>query len=219
MNITILGAGSWGSALAISLVGRHRVMLWGRNYKAMQNAAKTHEHQGFVLPAELLLSSDLEHALAHVNQPGSLLIIGTSVAGLRPMAQALRPYKVRNLVWLCKGLEEGTLQLPHQIVQQELGSALPCGALSGPSFAQEVARGLPCALTIASEFPELAELVVKALHGPALRVYSSTDVVGVEVGGAVKNFKDAMKEGEQSKIDGTHTGQTIDGEVKEKSKS
>ncbi len=188
MNITILGAGSWGSALAISLAARHQVVLWGRNSDAIAQAEQTRQHQGFNLPPELVLSTDLDQAMAHVQQPQSLLIIGSSVAGLRPLSQTLRAYSIPNLVWLCKGLEEGSFLLPHQVVQQELGLSIPCGALSGPSFAQEVAKGQPCALTIASHFPELAELVVSALHGPALRVYSSDDVIGVEVGGAVKNI-------------------------------
>ena len=188
MHITILGAGSWGSALAIALAPRHQVMLWGRNHDVIQQAAQIRQHQGFNLPAELLLSSDWDQALAHVQAPGSLCIIGSSVAGLRPLCQALRSHTVPNVVWLCKGLEEGSLLLPHQVVEQELGLELPCGALSGPSFAQEVAHGQPCALTIASHSPDLSALVVSALHGPALRVYSSDDVIGVEVGGAVKNI-------------------------------
>jgi len=188
MNITILGAGAWGTALALSLTPRHPVVLWGRNAQLMHDISESHQHQGFDLPPALLLTSDLNVAVTHTVQSGGLLIVATSVAGLRPLAQQLRAFPIPNLVWLCKGLEQDTSLLPHQIVQQELGLTLPCGALSGPSFAQEVAFGLPCALTAASAFPELAELVVSALHGPAMRVYSTDDVVGVELGGAVKNI-------------------------------
>ncbi|PRC94452.1 NAD(P)H-dependent glycerol-3-phosphate dehydrogenase [Solimicrobium silvestre] len=188
MKITILGAGAWGSALAIALAPRHQVILWGRNSEVIQQADQTRQHQGFTLPPSLQLSADFNQALAHVNQSDSLLIVATSVAGLRPLSQALKAHSVPNLIWLCKGLEEGSLLLPHQVVQQELGDTLPCGALSGPSFAQEVALGKPCALTIASNFPVLSDLVVSALHSSAMRVYSSDDVVGVEVGGAVKNI-------------------------------
>jgi glycerol-3-phosphate dehydrogenase (NAD(P)+) len=188
MNITILGAGAWGTALALSLAGRHQVVLWGRNEQVIHNINQTRQHQGFTLPASLIVSSDLHQSLAHLAGPDSLLIIGTSVSGLRPVCQAISSYPVPNVVWLCKGLEENTLLLPHQIVEQELGKAVPCGVLSGPSFAQEVAKGQPCALTIASHFSELSELVVSAIHGPAIRVYSSDDLVGVEVGGAVKNI-------------------------------
>lgn len=187
MNITLLGAGIWGSALAIALAPRHQVMLWGRNDSVIQKAKLTRQHHGFKLSSNIELSSDFDQAIAHLSQPGSLLIVASSVAGLRPLSQALRSFSIPNLVWLCKGLEETSLLLPHQIIQQELSDTLPCGALSGPSFAQEVAMGKPCALTIASRFPALSELVVSAVHGPTIRVYSSDDLVGVEVGGAVKN--------------------------------
>ena len=188
MNITILGAGAWGTALALSLTARHPVVLWGRNSELIREISLHRTHQGFNLPASLAITSDLSAALAHSAGPGSLVIVGTSVSGLRPLSQSLRSHGIPNLVWLCKGLEETSLLLPHQVVQQELGNAMPCGALSGPSFAQEVAKGQPCALTIASHFPTLCELVVNAVHGPAIRVYSSDDLVGVEVGGAVKNI-------------------------------
>jgi len=188
MNITILGAGTWGTALAVSLAPRHQVVLWGRNEQRMQEADRARSHQGFSLPTSLQISSDLTSALAHIDHPNSLLIVGSSVAGLRPLCTLLRSHPVPNLVWLCKGLEEQSLLLPHQIVQQELGDKLPCGALSGPSFAQEVADGQPCALTIGTTFPLLSDLVVSAIHGPSIRVYSSDDLVGVEVGGAVKNI-------------------------------
>jgi glycerol-3-phosphate dehydrogenase (NAD(P)+) len=100
----------------------------------------------------------------------------------------MQPHQIQNLVWLCKGFEEETQLLPHQIVREILGAGIAIGALSGPSFAQEVARGLPCALVVASESSVLRERVVGALHGRHIRVYSTDDVIGVEVGGAVKNI-------------------------------
>ena len=190
MNITLLGAGAWGSALAIALAQRHQVVLWGRNADAMARMDAQRENTaylpGFALPAALKLTADFSAAVAHAEN--GLLIIATSVAGLRPLLQALKPHNIPNLVWLCKGLEEQTALLPHQIVQQELGDGVICGALSGPSFAQEVARGLPCALTIGSANAALRERVVAAVHGGSLRVYSTDDLIGVEVGGAVKNI-------------------------------
>jgi glycerol-3-phosphate dehydrogenase (NAD(P)+) len=188
MNISILGAGAWGTALGLSLTGRHQVVLWGRNEKLISDIKLSRQHQGFTLPDSLTVTADFQAALQHTRSSSDLLIIGSSVSGLRPLSKALSTYPISNLVWLCKGLEENSLLLPHQIVQQELGDELPCGALSGPSFAQEVAQGKPCALTIASQSAVLRELVVNAIHGPAIRVYSSDDVVGVEVGGAVKNI-------------------------------
>jgi glycerol-3-phosphate dehydrogenase (NAD(P)+) len=110
------------------------------------------------------------------------------VAGLRPLLEQLKGKPIPNIVWLCKGFEYGTGLLPHQVVREVLGDAVPGAALSGPSFAQEVARGLPCALTVASASEPLRERVVALAHGGNMRVYSCDDMVGVEVGGAVKNI-------------------------------
>jgi glycerol-3-phosphate dehydrogenase (NAD(P)+) len=110
------------------------------------------------------------------------------VAGLRPLLEQLKGRNIPNIVWLCKGFEYGTGLLPHQVVRDVLGDAAPGAALSGPSFAQEVARGLPCALTVASASAALRERVVALAHGGNIRVYACDDMVGVEVGGAVKNI-------------------------------
>jgi len=195
MNITVLGAGAWGTALAISLAAKNQVFLWGRNQAAMESAQAQRENQrylpGFRLPDSLQASADFDAALRHVldsPEGEGFLIIASSVSGLRPILQQCATYPLRNVVWLCKGFEEHTRLLPHQVVKQELGEQVLAGALSGPSFAQEVAQGLPCALTIASHSAALCQLVVNAAHSPNLRVYSSDDVIGVEVGGAVKNI-------------------------------
>lgn len=191
MNITILGAGAWGTALAMSLADRHAVVLWGRDALAMQEAEKRRENSrylpGFHLPDSLVLSADFSAAVAHAGSDG-LLLVATSLAGLRPLLLQLKGHAISNLVWLCKGFEVETNFLPHQIVREVLGKDIPAGALSGPSFAQEVAHGLPCALAFASDDAALRELVVSAVHGPSIRVYSSDDLIGVEVGGAVKNI-------------------------------
>ena len=189
-RITILGAGAWGTAVAMALAARHDVMLWGRNADAMAAMAASGENSylpGFPLPPQLRISADFDAAVAHASGEHGLLIAACPVAGLRPMLQQLKDKAIGNLVWLCKGFEGGTGLLPHQIVQEVLGDKIPGGALSGPSFAQEVARGLPCALTIASHSAALRGAVVSALHGGTIRVYASEDLVGVEVGGAVKN--------------------------------
>ncbi|QYG04986.1 NAD(P)H-dependent glycerol-3-phosphate dehydrogenase [Janthinobacterium sp. PAMC25594] len=189
-KITILGAGAWGTAVAMALAGRHDVLLWGRNGEAMAAMAASGENSylpGFTLPPQLRISADFDAAVAHASGEQGLLIAACPVAGLRPMLHQLKDKATGNLVWLCKGFEGGTGLLPHQIVQEVLGDKIPGGALSGPSFAQEVARGLPCALTIASHSAALRGAVVSALHGGTIRVYASDDLVGVEVGGAVKN--------------------------------
>jgi len=194
-KITVLGAGAWGTAVAIALAARHDVLLWGRNPQQMQDIEAARDNRAYLpghpLPAALRVSADFDAALAHVatSAPDEtpLLILACPVAGLRPLLEQLRGRSIPNVVWLCKGFEAGTALLPHQVVAQVLGDAVPGAALSGPSFAQEVARGLPCALTVASSSRALRERVVALAHGDNLRVYSCDDLVGVEVGGAVKN--------------------------------
>jgi glycerol-3-phosphate dehydrogenase (NAD(P)+) len=190
-KISVLGAGAWGTAVALALCARNDVLIWGRDSAAMQamDAARENLHYlpGFALPAALQVSADLDAAVAHASGPGALVIAACPVAGLRPLLQQLKGRAIPNIVWLCKGFEGGTGLLPHQVVADVLGSGVPGAALSGPSFAQEVARGLPCALTVASDADGLRELVVAAVHGGNIRVYACDDLVGVEVGGAVKN--------------------------------
>jgi glycerol-3-phosphate dehydrogenase (NAD(P)+) len=195
-KISILGAGAWGTAVAIALAARHDVLLWGRNAAAMRDTAAARENldylPGFALPPRLRVTADFDAALAHVLDAapgeGPLLVAACPVAGLRPLLEQLKGRQIPNIVWLCKGFEYGTGLLPHQVVHEVLGATVPGAALSGPSFAQEVARGLPCALTVASASEALRERVVSAVHGGNIRVYSCDDMVGVEVGGAVKNI-------------------------------
>jgi glycerol-3-phosphate dehydrogenase (NAD(P)+) len=189
-KVSVLGAGAWGTAVAMALAQRHDVLLWGRNaaaLQAMRSARESSYLPGYTFPPGLQVAADFDAALAHVAAPGSLLIAACPVAGLRPLLGQLKGRTIPNVVWLCKGFEYDTGLLPHQIVREVLGDAVAGGALSGPSFAQEVAKGLPCALTIASDSAELRACVVETAHGGNMRVYSSEDLVGVEVGGAVKN--------------------------------
>jgi len=194
--ITVLGAGAWGTAVAIALAARHEVLLWGRNPEQMAATEAARDNvtylPGHPLPDSLRVSADFEAAIAHVAQaaPGTtpLLIAACPVAGLRPLLEQLKGRAIPNIVWLCKGFEYGTGLLPHQVVREVLGDAVAGAALSGPSFAQEVARGLPCGLTVASNDAELRERVVSLVHGGSVRVYACDDMVGVEVGGAVKNI-------------------------------
>lgn len=194
-KITVLGAGAWGTAVAIALAARHDVLLWGRNPQQMAQAKAARDNltylPGHPFPPALRVGSDFEAALRHVSdaspEQAPILIAACPVAGLRPLLEQLRGRAIPNLVWLCKGFEAGTGLLPHQVMAEVLGDAVPGAALSGPSFAQEVARGLPCALSVASTSAALRERVVAAVHGGNLRVYACDDLVGVEVGGAVKN--------------------------------
>ena len=194
--ITVLGAGAWGTAVAIALAARHDVLLWGRNPEQMARLDAARDNTdylpGFPLPEALRVTADLDAAVAHVGDATSaaapLLILACPVAGLRPLLEQLKGRALPNVVWLCKGFEYGTGLLPHQVVREVLGDDVPGAALSGPSFAPEVARGLPCALTVASGTEALRERVVTLVHGNNIRVYACDDLVGVEVGGAVKNI-------------------------------
>ena len=188
MNITVIGAGAWGTALAINLSAQHNVTLWARNADQIGAMQKTHTNSRYLpdipLPDNLQLSCDLTAALADAE----LLILAVPVSGLRETLQHLAASpKSFGVICLCKGFEADTGKLPHQVAAEVLPASFPRGVLSGPSFAQEVARGLPTALTLASEDEAFARATAQALHHGRLRVYASTDVVGVEVGGAVKN--------------------------------
>ena len=188
MRIVVLGAGAWGTALAISLAGQHDVTLWARDpaqAAAMQEARRNRRYLSDVaFPDNLAVSADLQGAL----KTAELLIVAVPVSGLRATLQAIAGHaQPVGVIWLCKGFETETSLLPHQIVREILPAAFPCGALSGPSFAQEVARGLPTALTLASADAGFAQQMAHALHHSRLRIYSCTDVVGVEIGGAIKN--------------------------------
>jgi glycerol-3-phosphate dehydrogenase (NAD(P)+) len=184
-RIAVLGAGAWGSAIAAVLSERLEVALWAQKSEQAQAIAATRRNErylpGVAIPKSVLVTSDLPKALSGVR----LVLAATPVAGLRDVLQKLdAPVP---LVWLCKGFEEGTGLLPHQIAAETLGEGAQFGALSGPSFADEVARGLPCALTLASSDGAFAREAAALLHGGRMRVYYSADVVGVEIGGAVKN--------------------------------
>lgn len=186
MKITVLGAGAWGTALAIQAAPRHDLLLWARDAAAAAQMQATRRNERYLpeasLPPEMRVSSDLAAALAHGAE--GLIVIATPMAALREMLGRM-PAGARVL-WLCKGFEAGSGQLGHEIARA-VKPGLSVGILSGPSFAQEVAAGQPTALVAASDDAALAELAVEAFHAERLRVYTSADPVGVEVGGAVKN--------------------------------
>lgn len=188
MNITVLGAGAWGTALAINLATRHAVKLWARDAAQVAAMCDGRVNQrylpGHVFPAGLALTADLRSAV----DGSDYLIAAVTVSGLRPTLRAIRELRGKApVIWLCKGFERPDARLPHEIFAEELGANAKGAVLSGPSFAQEVAEGLPTALTLAATEKSLAISAAQVLHSPALRVYSHDDVTGVEVGGAVKN--------------------------------
>ena len=187
MNLTVLGAGAWGTALAVSAVARHPTRLWARDaaQAAQMRASRSNERYlaGVTLPDALQIDVDFDAALAHARD--GLVIVATPMAALDEMLRRIGP-RAAGVVWLCKGFEERSGRLGHEIAR-EVAPQLRVGVLSGPSFAIEVARGQPTALVAASSDAGLCEEAVDALHSESLRIYTSDDPVGVEVGGAVKN--------------------------------
>lgn len=188
MHVAVLGAGAWGTALAIRLASHVPVVLWTRSDEHALNMAQARANQrylpGHAFPAGLTASADLASAVS----AAELLIIAVPSNGFRSLAQMLRQSGVTTpLIWLCKGLETGSQKLPHAVLAEAWPDHPPAAVLSGPSFAQEVARGLPAALTVASPDADFARHVARELHDSKLRLYASTDVVGVELGGAMKN--------------------------------
>ncbi len=195
MHIVVLGAGAWGTAIAIAAghAAQHRVTLWARDAQQAQAMQQTRCNARYLpdiaLPGSVqVLSTPLAQAAAGAD----LIIIGTPMAALRATLSALAQAQVSAPVaWLCKGFEapadgQSVGLMPHEVAAQAAPKLL-CGALSGPSFAQEVARAQPTCLVAASGHASVRDALQAALHSPALRVYANADIVGVEVGGAVKN--------------------------------
>jgi glycerol-3-phosphate dehydrogenase (NAD(P)+) len=187
MKIAILGAGAWGTALAIAYSEEHDVTLWARD--AVQRESLRGERRSRYLP-----EVTLPDAVAVEDDPiaavrgADVALIATPTAGLRHAVEFVRHAAVwRPVVWVCKGFEQSTGRLPHQVIAEVLGEGAPAAALSGPSFALEVARGLPTAVTLAAVETDFARNLARELHQRRLRIYFSDDLVGVEVGGAVKN--------------------------------
>ena len=197
MNIVVIGAGAWGTALAVSAAGQARsgyqVTLWARDAaqaSAMQTAQENRRYlAGIALPPALRLLGPLQAPVDALAADADLVVLATPMAGLRGLLAQLADCRA-PLAWLCKGFEPGVAGsaglMAHEI-QSQVAPAVRAGALSGPSFALEVARGQPTALVAASPHPAVRQALVAAFHGPALRIYANDDLVGVEVGGAVKN--------------------------------
>jgi glycerol-3-phosphate dehydrogenase (NAD(P)+) len=189
MKVLIVGAGAWGTALAvhISQQAEVTVTLLARRATQAQAMQDTHENAAYLpgvsLPKSLIICANSKYMPPVY--AGSLIIIASPLSALREQLQALASLAPQaTVLLLCKGIEPRSMKLPHQIAAEfpQLRSA----TLSGPSFAQEVAAGLPCALTIAGD-AQTIKLAQAALHHGALRVYASDDVIGVELGGAMKN--------------------------------
>ena len=188
------GAGAWGTALAVAAVAapaRHQVTLWGRDPQQIADMQSSGRNQRYLPQCVLPLGLGLSSApLAPLAAQADLVVVATPMAALRDTLRQLAHLTV-PVAWLCKGFERvadsGRYGLLSHEVAAEVAPGLLCGALSGPSFAREVAEGMPTALVAASGSALVRQALVEALHGPSLRVYANDDIVGVEVGGAVKN--------------------------------
>jgi glycerol-3-phosphate dehydrogenase (NAD(P)+) len=187
--MTVIGAGSWGTALAILLAREgHLTHLWGRDaaqVDAMRNARRNLRYLPDALfPETLHVTSDLRSALHDARDA----LIAVPSQAFRATLERVRPHLASHtrIAWATKGFEIATGLLPHQVVREVLG-ATPGAVLSGPTFAKEVGSGLPTAMTIASTDEHFAKELALSLSGPRFRAYTQTDIMGVEVGGAVKN--------------------------------
>ncbi|MDR3394562.1 MAG: NAD(P)-dependent glycerol-3-phosphate dehydrogenase [Parasulfuritortus sp.] len=187
MKIAVLGAGAWGTALAVHLADGAEVWLWTRNPEHAQRMVRDGVNDRY-LPGFSLTGLSVTASLTDAIQAADYLIAAVPTSGFRDLLRQLRLARVdAPLIWLCKGFETGTMKLPHEVLAEEWPEHADVAALSGPSFAQEVAAGQPVALTVASHNAVFARQAAQDLHRARMRLYSSHDLVGVEVGGAVKN--------------------------------
>ena len=188
--IAVLGAGSWGTALAIQCArAGHTVRLWGRSASLRASMAHLRTNQRYLpqgsFPQTLQVAPDLSTALSGADD----VLVAVPSHAFRELLEALRPLLApgQRLCWATKGFEVSTGCLPNEVAQEVLGSDRLTAVLSGPTFATEVGAGLPTAMTIASRDADYAALLAHDISTPTFRAYTSTDIVGVEVGGAVKN--------------------------------
>ncbi len=190
MRFAVLGAGSWGTALAMLLADNgHDVTLWAHHESAAaaMRRDRTNERYlpGIPFPDSLQVTADLAAAVDAVDV---VLIVVPSHAfreTAHKLAALLKPGQ--KVAWGTKGLEPGSRKLLHEVAREELGTSIPMAVVSGPTFAKEVARKLPGAVTVASQDTEFALALARALHNDHFRAYTGDDIIGVEIGGAVKN--------------------------------
>lgn len=189
-TIAVIGAGSWGTALALQFArGGNQVRLWGRDIDQLRQIEADGENRrylpGALFPENLGIETDIERCLDGV----AVALISVPSHGLRETLTLIRPLLDADarICWATKGFELETGKLPHQVAREVLGDETSMAVLSGPTFAKEVGAGLPTAMTVAANVPEFAQELATALSGDSFRAYTSNDIVGVEVGGAVKN--------------------------------
>ncbi|KRG71976.1 NAD(P)H-dependent glycerol-3-phosphate dehydrogenase [Pseudoxanthomonas dokdonensis] len=190
LKIAVLGAGSWGTALA-ALMARHghAVTLWGRDPVVIQAIDQQHQNPrylpGIDLPGNLRATTDMAAAMQDVDFVLVVVPSHAFTATVRQMA-ALRP-ATAGVAWATKGFEPGSGRFLHEVAEDILGSDVPLAVVTGPSFAKEVTLGLPTAVTVHGNASEFTARVANVMHGPAFRAYTGDDMVGAELGGAMKN--------------------------------
>jgi len=195
LNIAVLGAGSWGSALALALTRNdHRVSLWAHSpnhVKAMQRDNANERYlSGFDFPSNLIVNANLESLV----KSHSVFLIATPSHAFRGIVQQLKQYGIKpdsTIIWATKGFDYGNEQigpvLLSNVIEQELGASFNKAIISGPSFSKEVAANLPTAITCASDKPATANFVAQLFHNQRMRIYTNDDLIGVQVGGSIKN--------------------------------
>lgn len=188
--VAVLGAGSFGTALAIHLARRGSdTLLWGRDAAAMATMQAARENTAYLpgcdFPLRLTAVEGLDVAVAGAAD----ILIATPSHALRSMLEAVKPMlrPEQGVACACKGLEPGSGRLVHQVIEDVLGPAVSLAVISGPTFAKELGLGLPTAVTVASEHAAFADKIARELHGDGFRAYTADDLPGVEIGGAAKN--------------------------------
>jgi glycerol-3-phosphate dehydrogenase (NAD(P)+) len=187
-KIAVLGAGAWGTALAMNLSQRHQVSLWARNaghVSGMRKARANPLYLGdFKFNDQLAIEDNLSVAL----EGADLILSVVPTAGFRGILKDIKSLgSSLPIIWAHKGLEPQSAKLPYEVALEELGNTHKWGALSGPSFAAELVRGLPTAVTLAANHADFSNEAAQLIHGANLRGYNTTDVVGVSFGGSVNN--------------------------------
>ena len=189
-HIAVLGAGSWGTALAILLARNgHGVVLWGRDCKQVAAMAGERRNRRYLpeheFPRELKVTASLDEAAAGAR----LALVVVPSSGFQAVCASLasRGADLTGMFWATKGFDPGSGRLLHEVAAETTAGKLPTAVLSGPTFANEIARGLPAAVSCASTHAGFAEQVAELFRNEWFRVYTSTDMIGVEIGGAVKN--------------------------------
>ena len=191
-TIAVLGAGSWGSALAVHLAraGLDEVRLWARDAELAALMNNTRANPTYLPGIEFPRSLRATHDIADAVDGATIIVAAIPSHGMRAVVRAAAPYiaSEATLVNAAKGLEAGSLLRMSEVLREEIPGAAAVVVLSGPSFAIELARGLPTAVVVAASSTEAVEMVQAHFRSPALRLYGSSDVVGVEIGGALKNI-------------------------------